>query len=536
VEEEAVAVKCIVILLSVLLALAGCASPGAAWISASKFDHREYKSKRVAVVPVAMGDLVDPATLPRQAVQDAIVDQLYVLDIAEAQAIEAQDAKELSFPYTPARLAKFGRDHDYDAVVGATIIRFDRRPARRQWSLTGNITFVDVDNPDRRWTIAKTWDMTGKPSGTLASFQLGTALLSDFVEVKRAVRRGSVSALMSKGTVVVDAGPIVNLDIVDVIVDPSNAVKQVVAAASAGSVPTRNVHVDVFAMDDAGIASLQLVNANAGFKTWVWGEPSPAKANRQPAQKYPGPAVRKNPVEQAAQKAIDEAHQSVLLSQPIYVAHRLPVAIAPGINDIQAIAINGKDQRVTRNIRVETEVSHDVPIDMMVIAATKFDSLPPASLSEPAAKRFEELSAREGSSFRNGARVVTFTGAQASRSSVVRNITLEWARPAAGSRRVLAFMGRAEMFIGRPYFILSEAAADYPEIGSMSLDDLLSLMDLGVASATLDLCTNDSPPAAIETAIKALGDPRIKIAVGRDCQRPVGQLFVNLETAGLDDD
>jgi hypothetical protein len=73
----------------------------------------------------------------------------------------------------------------------------------------------------------------------------------------------------------------------------------------------------------------------------------------------------------------------------------------------------------------------------------------------------------------------------------------------------------------------------YLESSALSLDELSSLLSLGVSKTTLDLCTNSSQPKDILDAVRAVIGPRVEVSVIDGCAKPLGNLFVALETEAL---
>lgn len=504
----------------VLLALAscGCATQGAAWISASRFDYREYGDTEVAVMPVMLHRLIETSEFPTKEMQHALADQLGVLEIKKTELVTVDEAASIPFPYTPQRLIEYGQKHKRDAVVAATIVRMDARPTVRQWSFTGNITFVDVNKPDRRWTIAKTWDMNGDTDGFSAKIQIATGLLDDFIQLRRILPRTGITGFLPGDAVVINKGPILNLDVVDKLVDAESNVTQTFNIDPDAQPGTNLALIDISAIDDEGIKSLRIVNKNASFSTYVWGGPPPEKA---------------------AQNVLQQAQPKINYEDPHFLAERVLVKIAPGRNDITAYAMNGKDEPSEGFVRLRVEVNKDSPAVMVVIAPSASGEAQGGSrprLSPVAVTQLQALIAAGATTLPSGARAIPYVEEQATRENIFRNIMHDWGGPGAGVRRVIAFVGRAEMYGGRPYLMLQGAEPDYPEIGSLSVNEFVELMRLGISRASLDVCTNASEPAEITAAIREYIDVRIDLEITAGCTNAIGAGFVDLAEDELFDD
>jgi hypothetical protein len=554
------------------LALTGCASSGAAWISASKFNYRDYWNEKVALMPVRLHESIDADKFPAKALNDAIAEQLDILAISDVEDVSDRDAAGLSFPYTPKSMVEFAKkhnsetQHEYRAVVGATMLRIDAAPWSKEWSITGNITFVDVKKPERRWTIAKTWQLSGEPGSRSARVQLESLLTGDFFDVRHAVRRGRFSVLMRRETVIVDVGPILNLDVVKL---ESGSLRQagqrlvVDASATPGAPP--EIAFDLFAIDDSGIASLVIENTNACFRDVIFGpEQEPicpaqqvvtgtaeqtvkgsteqvakgsgeqsAKGALEPSAKGnpvrltkgdPEPAAKRSPAQQ--QYPTEEQKRDL----PIYLANRAFVPLRPGENVVRAISSNGDLRPVTRTITIVSQAPQNKGVEAMIIFANSYEQLPANSVRPDVAARVAELAAQNGELI-DGNRTITLAGEHASREEILGAVATEWAAPSAAGRRVVAFVGRAEEIVGRVYLYLYDARAKYPEIDSLSVDELHGIIGLGVTDATVEVCTRDTSPermrALLTRALTSESGPRVGIHVTQ-CSEPFGGRFLQL--------
>jgi hypothetical protein len=501
--------------------LAGCAASGAAWISASQFNRKIYAHKIVAVMPAVLDPLLDASKLPPDALQKAIARQLDILDIDKPILVKAEDAAGVPFPYTPARLAEFGRINGYDAVVGATVIRLDTRPISREWSITGTITFVDSKLLERRWTLAKTWTMFGVLDEADADAdakarakaeveaKVSSALFPDFFDVRQVLHRGRTSTLLRRDTVVVDAGPVLGLDVADIPrADSSHFIQKLLNRPNRPYLTTsaRQLSVDVFAIDDDGIVSLTVENGDLTVPIFG-GRP---------------------PMTQSEAKLVN----------PVYLAQRVGVPLVPGQNDLRLVSMNSLGQKVVRSLGVRNTAAAEVAqgsVVAAVIVADSFASLrgPYPTLLPDVASRIDELKSYGGANLDNGARAVVIAGDNATRDSILRAVTVEWSRPALGTRRVLMFVGRAEMAVGRPYLLLHDAELKYPENRSLSFDELASLLKYEVARVVIDVCTNDTPPEVLRDAVQGVRNEHIDILVSGKCSTPFGTLFLAADKAEL---
>jgi hypothetical protein len=75
----------------------------------------------------------------------------------------------------------------------------------------------------------------------------------------------------------------------------------------------------------------------------------------------------------------------------------------------------------------------------------------------------------------------------------------------------------------------------FPEVGSLSLNELKRILGMGVSTAVLDLCTSQSSPEEIRRSLSQSLDARVRLTVGQDCVKPLGDLFLTLETDDLAD-
>jgi hypothetical protein len=209
-----------------------------------------------------------------------------------------------------------------------------------------------------------------------------------------------VSILLRRKTVIVDVGPILNMDIADVSTPPSQTLVQPLSLApdpSTPASPNQQIQVDVSAIDDSGIVSLKV--QNAGFEVIVWRSEG-SDPTTVPEQATPKPIQR-----------------------PTFVAQRVAVNLVAGKNDIRAIAVNGQGQQVMRSVEVvaRIEAPAEIPVDMMIVAAIHFAALPDNQLLPQASQRITELITHEGStlpngsSLPNGSRALMLVGADATR-------------------------------------------------------------------------------------------------------------------------
>lgn len=504
--------------LSVLAFLLGaCASQGGpAWISAAKFDYDGYAHRHVAVVPVTFADSLDTSQFPAKPLQQAISDQLDVFGLRDVTSIEHEASDNVSFPATPKRLAAFGAAHHFDAVVGATVVRFDhRRHGKKGWSFTGNITFVDVAHPERRWTLAKTWTFTDQPGANSSKLDLDYAMIDDFFDVRRAQQYGADSVLLRPNTEVAELGPVLNLDIADA---PRKLGKPALKSAISNqeqqiySTSAAITQVDVLAIDDDGIASLGL-DTTTGFNTEVY---------------------RSAP-------AVDST-----ATNPIYVAQRVSVPLQMGENEIRVIGANGAGQKVARSIFVRRTADDSLTgrTDLIVVVASSYAAHPPDTLQADSAALISDAQAQNGG-IDNGHSVLTLTDRNATRSAVLRTVTSEWSRPADGATRRFLFVGRAEVIEGRPYLLMYDADKEHPDIGSMSVDELAALANFNVQQFDLDLCTNAADAASVQQAVEKTIDAALqhmhstqriapdvatpfKVSVRGACSAPIGSALQQL--------
>jgi hypothetical protein len=493
-----------VFVLALAMWLGGCATSGAAWISASQFDRRDYIDKKVAIMPATIEALARSG-LDRATIQEAIAGQLDVLEIKLPILVTPEQAAEVKFPYTPARLAEFGRAHCYDAVVGATIVRVDARAVAEEWSFTGTITFVDSKLLERQWTIAKTWTMSGSPLDENATSRVGNALYSDLFDVRQVLRRGRGSWLLRRSTVVVDPGPILVLDAAEIPRADSNAFLRVfLNRPNKPSLTTsaQQLSVDVFAVDDAGLFNVEIVNGD--YRVPIYSERNVSTT------------------------------QSVLASRPIYVAQRVGVPLESGTNNIQLIGENAKGQRVVRDLSVNNGAAAEVARGSVAAAVIVADSsnlpnAPAPTLSAQTRQRIEELESSGGANMADGTRAVVFSGPSATRENILESLMIEWSRPALGTRRLLFFIGRAEEAVGMPYLMLGGGNAKHPENHSLSLEELQRVMKLEVERVVLDLCTVDTDPTQLRASFQrflAPDEKRIEISVTQGCETPIGRAFL----------
>lgn len=494
--------------------LSGCATSGAAWISASQFDRRDYINKKVAIMPAVIEELAARSGLSRATIQEAIAEQIDILDIKEPILVTPEEAAGVKFPYTPERLADFGDRRGYDAVVGATIVRVDARAIAREWSFTGTITFVDSERLERQWTIAKTWTMSGSPLDESATSRVGNTLFSDLFDVRQVLRRGRGSWLLRRNTVVVDPGPILVLDAAEIPREDSNAfIRVLFNRPNKPSLTTsaRQLSVDVFAVDDAGLFNVEIVNGDDHVTVY-------------------------------SERDVIST-QNVLAPRPIYVAQRVGVPLRPGTNNIQLIGENAKGQKVVRHLSVSNGQAAEVARGSVAAAVIVADSnnlpdSPEPTLSAQTRARITEFESYGGANMEDGTRAVVFSGPSATRENILESLTSEWSRPALGTRRLLFFIGRAEEAVGMPYLMLGGGNAKHPENHSLSLEELQRVLKLEVERVVLDLCTVNTDPAALRDAFQRFLDPgekRIEISVTKGCDTPIGQAFLETNRQELND-
>jgi hypothetical protein len=486
------------------VAFVGCTTPTATWISASNFDYQEYRDKRVAVLPVVAHPLVAPDGPLLGKLQLIVARQLNVLDIGKKLTRVSPDQARLEFPLTPERLRKFGKDNGYDAVIGINVVRADQRPFNGEWWFTGDVAFVDVANPKRRWTLAKTWVVTGDPTDWSAELQLSNALSRDFLEVRTALQRGRVSRLLRRDTVVVDVGPTLNMDIAAA---PHDFIRPALASLlnrpeqpSFGT-SSKVVSVDVFAIDDAGIAKLSVESGGA---------------NR----------------DVVAVEAV-KASGATADQLPIYVSKRVMVFLSPGDNLISARCTNGKGEEVTRLLKVNNARASSAPlpnvesraVEMILIAGETGESDREVQLSPDARGRIAYFQSKstDGVAVDNGARIVVFSGQSATRERIMKYLgALRNAGPVSDSTRVAVYVGRIAMVFGRPYMVLAHSDPIFPEVGSISLDEFVQAASAGRAHVALDVCSDDSSVVEVRDLLQKHDDWEISVV---SCGEQLGALF-----------
>lgn len=535
------------LLVMVTILVTGCVSTntGASWISASRFNYLDYQDKNIAVMPLMLAGTADLKDALADQIQQTLTRQLSVLELSNTIDVPLAAAASIEFPYTPGRLAEFAReqnkkrkpDEQYAAVVAGTIIRITRRTQFKQWSMTGNITFVDVNNPSRMWTVARTWDFNGEPvAGLTAKIQMSTAFQRDLLEVRRATKRGAFQTLLGRDTVVVEGGTILNLDLTETTVTDSKKSTQVIARPTEGNSST--TLVDIFAIDDRGIRSLWVRNDHAEDKQEVFGPELQMKRmlgifeQRTVTQKAPLP---------------DE--KSPQPKPPVYLADRVPIKLRPGVNDIEATVVNVDGTAVKRSVRVNVDIAAVTPVEMLVVAPTLFESSDVASLKvdELARLRFDDLRLSTGASSDGTQRVYMFVDEDATRSGFLRGVIEEWAweRGDTGGRRVLSFTGRAEMLFKEPYLLLHDSEPRYPDIGSIPVKEFLDLVRYRVNRVSLEVCTDASESEFIRQAIDGeiskakqqlhLANVNFEVVVTPDCAKPIGAQFLKVSSEELRD-
>lgn len=491
--------------------MTGCRfAGGPAWISAAQYDNMEYAGVEIGVAPVAFAETIDIEHFPAKPLQRAVADRLSVLGWRRHKLIEANDEKPLYFPATPGRLRSFGVAHGYKAVVGITALRFEVQPASDTWSFTGNITFVDVGNPDRFWTMAKTWAFVGTPTADFQTDQLIEMLNLDLHEVRRALQRGRTSRFFRRDTVIVAAGPTLNLDIAKVErYDVKPFLKIIFNSADKEVLKTsaRQAEIDVSAIDDYGIVSLAI--DRDGKFTYIVDEDSVDEAQAVKQQGGTPPEKRR---------------------YPILVAQRTIVDLAPGMNHIDAVAMNGRGEVLKRRLEIfskSSDLESGVTEVMLVAASSYANALPDIQLGADADARIAQLVAREGTSL-DGSVVLPLTGSNATRPEILRLAADRWAaKPADGARRVIAYIGRAEVVGGEPYLLLYDTRDKLRDIGSMRVSEFAALAKFDVDEINLDLCTEDGDPALVERAVKTAGGEKFKVAMSTGCaSHTVGARFL----------
>lgn len=467
----------------VLTWLVACASTTprtSAWISSSQFDRRDYAFKKVAVLPPTFPGPQDKfKKFPSKTVQDALVTQLQVLDMTRITAVNDRNGDGIEFPATPERLRTFGAEHGYDAVVGTTVVKFNVRRHSRGWSFTGNTTFVAVQRPERRWTIARTWTFPGD-APYASEKALNEVFRTDLLDVSRALVRGRTSTLLGRGTVVVDLGPILNLDVAD---SSQHDIEPFLRAVfnrpyqQVFSTTAPQVQVDVQGIDDVGITNLT-VDAGAFHEEVV------------------GP-------------------QAKLSENPIYIAQSLIVPLSSGPNSIRLTSVNSHQQKAVRELLIQRkdDNSKQGQVEVLLIAAEQYKSsgLRSNQFDSDARMRIAELAAENGATNESGVHVITLSGPDATRRHILKTIVEEWAQPAAGARRVVAFIGRAELVNGRPYLLTYDAEPDDVGVASISVDELASFDKYGAVEFDLDLCTENLAPDAVSAAVVAAGNDRFRL-------------------------
>jgi hypothetical protein len=495
----------LILLVSVLVT--GCATSGPAWISASKFDYEAYEDQPVVLFPVIVSPQVSETRLEPPTIEKAIQQQLHMLSINKI--VKPDGVSQPAFPYTPKRLADLAMPLGARGAVGASITRVEKRPRSNTWSITGNIVFVDVEKADRYWTLSKTWAFVGEPGDSGMYNQLRSELLLDFFDVRRALQRSYTNRFLRRDTILTEPGPIVSLDAADweLTRDARTARGEVrIGDTSAYTGGSPGLQVDYSVIDDDGIEELIIENVSTGFRLSVT----------------------------ETLRTVPDASGTGDL--PIFLANRVLVPLAPGVNEIRLRAMNTKKEIATRNlIFTSTQTAAKPSRELMVIAANQFRSFPETPVLQKAQKEIKALDALQAVNLPGGGRVLTFSGKTATREQVLSAAANQWDQPGPSTRRELAVLGRAEIIDDEPVIFMYDSDSRFPEVGSLSLNELKRILGMGVSTAVLDLCTSQSSPEEIRRSLSQSLDARVRLTVGQDCVKPLGDLFLTLETDDLAD-